>query len=225
MMGTFRLPDDAPATFWGKVWRFLAEDCWWAVQDFWRAFVWPANAVRNFLWRRYDLVRLPQVKRHEYSDVVERMLWANAELLRHFLDEEDPEGHVEWYGEYGLKYTGDGGKPPLLPEFEGRYVMDLLKEAYAWFTDGRARMKEDLDCLYDVWRKYFSDGDAPSSLEAISGDGLPWEALDRLLGGDRSKVLDHSFLLKRQRELEDEICMLDQKYLHLIIECRFDMWT
>ena len=129
MMGVLGLQDDAPASFWGKVWRLLAEDCWWAVQDFWRAFVWPADAVRNFLWRRYDLVRLPQVKRHEYSDVVERMLWANVELLKHFLDEEDPEDHVEWYGEHGPKYTGEGGKPPLLPEFEGRYVMDLMKEA------------------------------------------------------------------------------------------------
>ena len=59
------------------------ETIWWRIKDLFSNWVYPAYSLRNFLFKRYDLVRLRGIKRHEYSDVMERMLQANMGLIVH----------------------------------------------------------------------------------------------------------------------------------------------
>ena len=72
------------------------ETVWWRIKDLFSNWVCPAYSLRNFLFNRYDLVRLHGIRRHEYSDVMERMLQANMELIVFFIEKEKPEEHVVW---------------------------------------------------------------------------------------------------------------------------------
>lgn len=237
---------DEKKTFWKKVWEFISEDCWWRIQDFWKNYIWPAYHIKNFFFNRYDLVKMPQIKRCEYSDVVERVLWANVELLKFFIEKERPEEFVEWYGEYGHKYVPEtmGSKSLLFPEFEGEYTMDLMKKSYNWFTKERIEMVKEEEYLLDIWYKfltgrYYSVGPddkgfytlkndestVPTDLAFFDDKDLKWDILDKYLEGDRANLIKKDFIFHKHTDLENEINQLDQKYLHLIIECRFSMWT
>ena len=41
------------------------ETMWWRIKDFFSNWVYPAYNLRNFLFNRYDLVRLHEIKRYE----------------------------------------------------------------------------------------------------------------------------------------------------------------
>ena len=233
-------------TLWDKVsWRIGV------VKDWFRNWVWPAWHLRNWLWRRYDLVRLGKmsrilkchVRRTEYSDVLERMLFANAEMIREFVEDEDPERYVEWYGKYGHRY-GDYDGPTMFPDRKGEYVMDLIKECHRFWTAELPNMKDEADWLLGFWANhlYFKkevpcenpkgcaalvddEEKYPKDLSAFDGEEMRWDILDRICGGDRSKILEKGFVSRRHAEMEAEMERKCQYYLHLGIELRPYLWT
>lgn len=102
-------------------------------EDFCKNQIYPAYHLRNLLFRRYDLVRLPGLKPQEYCDCLERMFRANMALVVHFMEQEHPEDHVLWYEEEGTDRCGPKyGEPEnsrlYLPEYKGRFIMDIIKE-------------------------------------------------------------------------------------------------
>jgi len=231
--------------FLKKVWTYISEDCWWRLQDFWKNYVWPAYHIRNFFFYRYDMVKMPQIKRYEYSDVVERVLWANVELLKFFIEKERPEEIVVWYGENGPRYGTVKEMRTYFPEFVGEYVMDLMKKSYSWFTKDRVEMNKEKEYLLDVWYNWLSGKSyfvkcednpefdvmktdrscIPTELSFFNDKNLNWNILDKYLDGDRENLLKENFIFNKHRDLEFKMDELDQKYLHLIIECRFYLWT
>lgn len=227
---------------------------WWRIQDFFRNWICPAYDLRNFLFRRYDLVKLPGIKRHEYSDVVERMLHANMELIVFFMEKEKPEEHILWYkddegNDWGHKYgemkNMDGSKVPVLfPEYDGKYIMDIIKEIYKWWKEGYPSISKDYEYLLSFWSDYvcgtmksvptdndeyrqivFDKSGCPKTLDFFNDKDIKWEILDKYLDGDRSNIFRENFVSDKMHWLESEIERQKQKNLHLCIEVRPYLWT
>ena len=222
------------------------------LKDHFQNWIWPAYHLRNWLYRRYDIVRLGRmsgilksshVKRTEYSDVLERMRLANAELIREFMDDENPEDHIEWYGEHGHKY-GEFEEEVLFPDRKGEYVMDLIKECYRFWTVNLPRMEDEAGWLLDFWANhlYFKkevpskvvegavslvddEERYPKDLSAFDGIEMRWDLIDRICDGERSRILEKDFVFKKHDEMEREIERKCQYYLHLGIEMRPYLWT
>lgn len=187
---------------------------------------------------------MPELKRYEYCDIVERMLFANKALVDHFIEKEKPEEHVVWYGTEGHKY-GEAGAEVLYKEYEGKYIMDIIKEVYSWFHEGRAELQKEIDYMQDVWYDWFAGSvcwkkdpndsglyfmskdltKVPAELSFFKDKNLNWKILDKWLDGDRQNLVKKDFLFKKLEEAEAKLFKEDQKHLHLLIDMRPYMWT
>jgi hypothetical protein len=230
------------------------EIVWWRIQDFFSSWVYPAYNLRNFLLNRYDLVRLKGIKRHEYSDVMERMFHANMELISFFFEKENPEEHVVWYkddegNDFGHKYGewkngAYGGIPVVYPEYEGKYAMDVIKEIHHWWKVDYPALCNEYSYLLSFWCDYlagtmksiptgdkeyrqivFDKENCPKTLEFFNGRNVKWEILDKYLDGDRNNIFVENFVSDKMHWLEMEIERQKQKYLHLCIDVRPYLWT
>ena len=135
--------------------------CWWRIENFFREWIYPAYSLKNSLFYRYDIVRMHDIPRTQYSDVLERVFLANMELLVDFMEKENPEKHVVWYkDEYGNEghkygeYEHANNIPILFPEYEGKYVMDILKELHRWWKTDYPNLVEEKDILLSFWCRY-----------------------------------------------------------------------
>ena len=210
--------------------------------------MYPAYYLRNLLIHRYDLVRLPGLKPQEYSDCLERMFRANMALITEFVEKEKPEEHVVWYDD-GKGFSGPRyGIPPntrlYLPEYEGRYIMDIIKEIYNWYHKDFPSLLADNNALLDFWcRLYvgeltddgipdehglitckFDRSSCPKTLEEIKAlPDVNWKIIEKYLHED--EYLDKDTVRTRHMDLESRIFHEKQKYLHLCIEVRPYLWT
>ena len=226
------------------------EICWCRIRNLFEDWVYPAYKLRNFLFRRYDIVRMPGIGRSEYSDVVERMLHANMELIVFFMEKEKPEEHVCWYknesgADVGPRYGEGFDKDTLLyPEYHGRYIMDIIKEIYHWWKVDYPKLMTEKEYILSFWCKYvvgkmksipsntpqysqivFDDKDCPKNLSSFDGKDIDWELLDKYLDGDRNNIFEDGFVRRKIDLLENEIEMKTQRYLHLCMEVREYLWT
>lgn len=235
------------------------------IQNFFSDWIYPAHKLRNSLFKRYDIVKMGELKRGEYCDDVARMLHANMELVRHFLEEEKPEENVCWYldergNDIGHKYGENPKYEVLFPEYKEKYIFDIIKEIYDWWTVERHEKKKEYDYLLEFLCKYvfgemrgrpLTEGErvanmnrglsaeecdemsimtvdhskCPKCLGDFEGREVEWSIVDKYLDGDRNNVFRENFLHEKLSELEDEIFMDEQKYLHLCIEVRPYLWT
>ena len=176
-----------------------AELSWYELQRFFKCWVWPAHCWRNLLFRRYDLVRLPGIKPYEYSDVTERLYLASMQLIKEFVERERPEELVVWYGDdevSGPKWHAKDHPLFPMPEYEDKFIMDVIKEVYHWYTVTLPMQEKELSRLTDEW--------------LYSRDGFPNYAEDIRLQAEK---------------FEDRIEHEKQKYLHFCIELRPWLWT
>jgi hypothetical protein len=125
-------------------WRenFLFLIGWYKFIRFIEEWIYPAYYLRNFLFYRYDRIKVPQVKSYEYTDKSYLSLCANMQIIVDFLEKEKPEEHVIWYGKEGHIY-GEFDKPILFQEYKGKYIMDIIKEIYQFWTFDREQMLKD----------------------------------------------------------------------------------
>ena len=155
--------------------------------------------LRNLLFRRYDLVKLPGIKPYEYADVTERLYLDNMQLLVEFIEREKPEKRVVWYGDdeiSGPKWHAADHPLFPMPDYEDKFVMDILKEIYRWYTGTLPMQTRECCRLTDEW--------------LYSRDGFPNYAED----------------IRHQAEkLEERIEVDKQKYLHFCVELRNYLWT
>lgn len=228
------------------------EPTWWAFTRFFDNWVYPAHYLRNLLFRRYDIVKLRNLKPYEYCDVVERMLYANMELIRFFIEKENPEKYVVWYKDddgvdAGHKY-GEGkehGWEILYPEYDGAYIMDIIKEIYRWWTVDLPALQKEYDyllhfCCDYCWGKMkskpckdnsecstieFDNSECPKTLEELEKNEIRWDIIDKYCDDDRKNIFIDGFMRKKLTKLEIEIDRQKQKYLHLCIEVRPYLWT
>lgn len=224
------------------------EPVWWAISRFFDNWVYPAHYLKNWLFHRYDIVKLNELKRYEYCDVDTRMLYANMELIRFFIEKEKPEEHVVWYKDddgvdSGPKYGECKDWDVLYPEYKDKYIMDIIKEIYNWWTVELVRKEEECSYLLDFCCKYcwgkmkskklegemyqmvWDRSTCPTGLKYFDDKDIRWDIIDKYVDGDRKHVLEERFLGDKMHELEREIEKEKQKYLHLCIEVRPYLWT
>lgn len=224
--------------------------CLIRTKDFIENWVYPAWHLRNALYYRYDLVRMKRISRKIYCDVEERMLHANMELIVHFIEKENPEKYTYWYqdengNDVGHKYGENKEDRLFYPEYEGVFVMDIIKEIYDWWTVRLVNMQDDYNYLLSFWATYlngemkskpcanstefseiyFDKSNCPKTLSALEGKDIKWDILDRYLDGDRNNVFVDNFVFGKVNGLELEMDRQKQKYLHLCIEMRPYLWT
>lgn len=233
-------------------WKDFVFDLKFYPAEFCKNWIYPAYYLRNLLWNRYDLVRLKGIMSHEYSDCLYRMLLANMALIVEFMEKEKPEDHVCWYKDEKGKDLGHHyGESPLtrlyLPEYKDRYIMDIIKEIYQWWTVDYPAYCADRDYILGFWSdviygKYNletddDDGDddklyplvldksgTAKTLEEVEArPGIRWDILDRYFR--REDLLKGNFVRDKLTEMENKIALDEQKYLHLCIETRPYLWT
>lgn len=213
------------------------------VTDFAKNWIWPAYSLRNCLFKRYDLVKMPDISRFEYSDDSFRMRCAIKEIIAHFVEKENPEEHVEWRGEYGHVYHASDDLS-ILKEYDGKYVIDMIYEMHRYFKEECPKLMAESSYLLNVWSKHFTsinfsemtgneefsvmnfdDSKAPKTMEELEKLDLDWKILDKWMDGDRSNILKKGFLSSQITKSEEEINNLDRKYLLMAVELRLYMWT
>lgn len=219
-----------------KIEIFWYRFCTWC-----KDWVYPAWNLRNMLFNRYDIVKMPKIKCYEYSDVVQRVEYANFELIKFFIEKENPEKHIEWYGEYGHKYGENPNIKILYPELKDKYIMDIIKEIYDFYTIKLVELNNDYNYLLTVWGTYcinfktiysdenkavgqFISDKSNYDLNSPEIQNLNWDLILKYINSKEAffedKVLHNAF-----NELEKNIYEQTQYYLHLIIEVREHLWT
>jgi len=223
---------------------------WWKIQNLVENWVYPAYKIRHFLFNRQDFVRLPGVSKTEWCDVVERMFLANMQLLAEFVEKEKPEEYVCWYkddngADVGHKYGECENFPPLYPEYNGKYIMDIIKEVYHWWKVDYPKLCEEQEYLLSFWCDYvcgkmkskrskvseeyneivFDTSECPKTLDYFNDKEIKWDILDKYLEGDRNNIFVERFVNNKLHELKTEIELQKQKNLHLCIEVRQYLWT
>ena len=218
-------------------------------EDFFKNWIYPAYHLRNLLFRRYDLVRLPGLKPQEYCDCLERMFRANMALVVYFMEKENPEAHVLWYEEDGTDRCGPKYGVPensrlYLPEYKERFIMDIIKEIYHWYTAEYPAMLADSKELLNLWsmvhcgqmtddtppdengfiKCHFDKSKCPATLKEIKAmPGINWNVIGKYLNDE--DLLNEAIVRSRHTDLENRIFLESQKYLHLCIEVRPFLWT
>ena len=218
-------------------------------EDFCKNWIYPAYYLRNLLFRRYDLVRLPGLKPQEYCDCLERMFRANMALVVYFMEKENPEAHVLWYEEDGTDRCGPKYGVPensrlYLPEYRGRFIMDIITEIYHWYKVEYPAMLADSKELLNFWstahcgqmtddtppdengliKCHFDKSKCPATLKEIKAfPGINWNVIGKYLNDE--DLLNEAIVRSRHTDLENRIFLESQRYLHLCIEVRPYLWT
>jgi hypothetical protein len=226
---------------------FLVNIYWYRFISFIKDWTYPGYSLKNFLFKRYDLIKIKSVKPYEYAEPDTIMFEANMELIRKFIEEYNPEKHICWYKDKdgvdcGHKY-GEGNKKILFPEYKGMYIMDIIKKIYQWYKKELPNTFEDVMYLTDFCHKNKLDGEmkyvpvegsvelyeieydyskAPKSIDELKE--VNWNILDKYFS-DRNDVLDFKKVIHKSIEIENMIEEDKQHYLHLCIEVRQYLWT
>ena len=218
---------------------------WWKIQNFIDDWIYPGYSMHNFLFHNYNKVKLPMFKNYEYIDVSERMKFAIFELIKDFIENEKPEEHICWYrdknGEdLGHRY-GEGERKIMFDSQRGKYVMDLIKDIYNFYTKVLPQSEKEKNYLLEVWSKYIFNGhyknvpdledvvewvDDPTNytLEDLEKENLDWNIILKYIEKKENFFKDN-LLRSKYHELEKEINSQTQYYLHLAIDIREYLWT
>lgn len=230
-----------------KIDDFLVYIGWYKFLRFIENWIFPAYFLRNLFFYRYDRVVVPQIKAYEYSDKEYLMLCAVMQIIVDFIEKENPEKHICWYksedGEdLGHKYGENINFEMLFPEYKDKYIMDIIKDIYHFWTVIYPKKVECKEYLLNYWSKYlcgdlveqpvykdvfnvtFDAANAPKTKEDLYKLNLDWVKLDYVID-IRADLLDSECIRRKIWDLENEIVRDCQKYLHLAIEVRPYLWT
>jgi len=225
----------------------LIEKVWWKIQNFFDDWIYPGYCLKNILFHNYNKIKLPMFKPYEYSDVSDRMKFAIFELIKEYIEKDKPEEHIKWYPDKnlkdddGLKY-GDHDEDVLIPRLKGKYIMDIIKEIYKFYTKDLPEMENDRDYLLTIWNEYIYR----AHLEHISGSGddsifkivrdpinvtleqindkINWNIVLKYIE-KKEDLLKEDIIKNAKSNLDKLIREQIQFYLHLAIEVRLYLWT
>lgn len=231
----------------------LWERVWFKISNFFDNWIYPAYYLKNLLFHRYDLVKIPNMKPYDFNDVSERMEYATFELIKHFIERETPEKYICWYkdpntGEdLGHKYGENPHYAIMFPEFKNRWIMDLIKDVYNFYTKELPQLENDIEYLTKINAKYFvnfeledCDGNEEKpenekvyhlvntqgkrSLDEEDIKNLNWDLI-LTYTNNKEDILEENGLTKLIHKCEWEKEHKIQMYLHLAIEVRPYLWT
>ena len=208
------------------------------IKQFLKDWIYPAYKLKNFFYYRYDIIKLQQIKRTEYSDAVERMLYANMKIIKDFIELEKPQKYVEWYGEYGHKYGQNKEERLYVPQYKDKYIMDIIKQIYYWWIIDLPNKRKEFEYIQDFWFQNvkgkaifnknkneheleFDTSKCPKKIEDIKNAN--WQILNKYFNAQ--DVLNQDIVFNKMLDLQKQIYLQKQKYLHLTIEVRSYLWT
>lgn len=216
------------------------------ISNFFENWIYPAYNLRNFLFHRYDLIKIKSIKPYDYAEPDQIMFEANMILIKKFIEEYNPEKHICWYvnnfgDDVGRKY-GENENDALFPEYNGKYIMDIIKEIYNWYQKKYVEQLKDIEYIYEFMKKndigafewiekednkdYFvmelEEKNSPKSIDNLID--VKWDFFDKHFD-NRNDVLDFFKLMELINKIEKNIFKQKQKYLHLCIEVRPYLWT
>lgn len=119
---------------------FDHKETWWdkVTLPFYRTFYFvrdiPHKLRFRFVYRHY-LVKMPRIGKYSWCDTDHRLVHANFELLKQFVDHEKPFDIVDWKSDKGHRKAGE-----------------TIKELYIWWNDYPRREKE-IEYALDDWYK------------------------------------------------------------------------
>ena len=216
------------------------------IKMFFEDWIYPGNFMKNFLFYRYDLIKLPAIKAYEYIDIKDRLFLANMELIKSFIEDENPEKHICWYKDEdgvdcGHHYGECKTYKVYFPELKDVYIMDIIKSIYKWYTIDYPSLLSDYDYILDIWSKYFSElrydeiednedmyevytYEISYSVEDLNNLNLNWDILFRYFK-TKDELIEHNAVYQKMRDLEKRIFEEKQYNLHLCIEVRPYLWV
>ena len=220
---------------------------WYKILNFIEEWVYPAYSLRNILFHRHDLIKIPQVKCYEYTDLEFFMLCANMQMIVNFIEKENPEKYILWYkdedgNDVGHKYGENPNYQVLFPEYKGKWIMDIIKEIYHWWKEEYPILCNDKSYLLSFWCEYFSgsweateedengnvlcvhsDKNIAKSMNDLDEKNIKWDIIDKYI--DRNRLFEDDYVHMQYEKMETDIYNMCQKYLHLCIEVRPYLWT
>lgn len=224
----------------------IFKKCWWKIVNFYESWIYPAHYLRNFLFHNYNKVKLPMFKPYEYLDVSVRMEFAVFELIKEFIEKEQPEKHICWYkdkegNDLGHKYGEYKNSVNLYPTLNGKYIMDIIKDIYRFYTKILPEMQKEKEYLLDVWSKYIFNGHyepvedkedivewihekSNYTLEDLEKENLNWNIILKYIE-KKEDFFKEDLIHSKVHELENLINNEIQHNLHLAIEVRSYLWT
>ena len=229
-----------------KMEKILMNINFYSFCNFFKNWIFSTYYWKNLLFRRYDRIKVPQIKPYEYCDISMMMLYANFELIVKFIEEEEPEKYICWYkdengNEVGHKYGENTDFKHLFPEYNGKYIMDIIKEIYNFWKFEYVERTNDNKYLLRFWSDNFF-GRFVETSKNESGDGfyehdkdaiakeekdlkgeINWQIIEKYM--DRSRIFEKDYVHDQYNNLEKELEDKCRKYLHLCLEVRPYLWT
>ena len=219
---------------------------WWKIEVFYESWIYPGPYLINFLFRNYNKVKLPMFKPYEYLDVSTRMEFVIFELIKEFIEREEPEKHICWYkdkegNDLGHKYGEYKNSVDLYPTLNGKYIMDIIKDIYRFYTKVLPEMQKEKEYLLDIWCKYILNGHYEKvdgsedfaewvneksnyTLEDLEKENLNWNIILKYIE-KKEDFFKENLIHSKVHELENLINNEIQHNLHLAIEVRPYLWT
>ena len=214
----------------GRLWHLIQH----RLNDFVEDWIYPAYSLRNCFIHRYDIVRMPRLGRTAYHEPCERMYHANMELVRQFVEKQDWE-RFAWYDERdgngdvereGIRYGMNPDVRVYLPEYKGKYVMDMIKEVYEWQVRGLPELERDYSYVLSLEAGLFpASRDENLDAKALERAHVRWDILDKYLNDNRKNLLDRKFVAGIGDRIVQKMERGKQRCLHLCIEVRPYLWT
>ena len=229
-----------------KLEKFLVFIGWYRLCRFFENWIYPAYDLRNLLFHRYDLIKIKSIKPYEYAEPEELIFEANMTLIKKFIEEYNPEKHICWYtdnfgNDVGRKYGEYHNEIIIFPEYKGKYIMDIIKEIYHWYTvdypdlmnqfqyinqfiyensiGGEFKFIEQTD---DFFMLQLDESSSPKTIEELKSMNL--EIINKLFK-NKEDILSHDKLHEKGQEIFEKIDYEKQKYLYLCIAVRPYLWT
>lgn len=216
------------------------------IVDFFESWIYPGYYLGNLFFKRYDLIKMPHIKPWEYSDTSVKMKFAIFELIKDFIENEKPEENNSWYFDDEGNMIGDlygegQYKNILFPELKGKFIMDLIKEIYNFYTKELPTLELDQSYLLNVLSNYVSNIDFEKcnevndmykiieqkqkyTMESPEIQNLNWDIILKYID-KKEDIFKNKIIFNAITKIGKKIEKETQYYLHLAIEVRHSLWT
>ena len=227
------------------------ENIKWTISNFFEEWIYPGYYLKNLLFHRYDRIKIKGLKPYEYYDKNYLMFMSNMQLIVDFIEKEKPESHICWYkddngNDVGHKYGECKNTIPIMfPEYEGKWIMDIIKEIYNWYKIEFPKLLKEQDDFMnfyleehvgeldfkecslnpeDLLEVCFNKENCSKTIEEIKKKDYNFETIRKYLPNEED-WLNKNKVREKFHFIEDEIERQRLKYTHLCIEVMDYLWT
>lgn len=222
------------------------------VKNFIEDWIYPGWYLKNYLFNRHDLIKIPKMKPWEYADASWKMKFAIFELIKDFIEKEEPEKHLYWYkaedgNEVGYKYGENSNYPIIFPERRNEWIMDIIKEIYNFYTKEMIEIENEISYLVEINHKYVTkfdfeevenQDDVPKeerryrmvnvaekkSINDPEIQNLNWDIIMKYFD-NKEDILDEKLIVEGIHKAEWNLENKIKYYMHLAVDMSPYLWT